>query len=337
MLRASVAFRPDTRASRGDRRGIRVHAHRVHAILDHRVERAGQFALVHVVLILADADRLRVDLHQFRERILQTARNRHRAAQRHVHVREFLRREFRGRVDRRARFRHDDLLQLEFRMTRDQFARELVRFARRRAVADTDQLSLRLRADAREFRDRAVPVAARLVRIDHVGGEHFAGPIDHRDFHAGAHARIEADHGLRAGGRGQQQVLQIAREHADRFVFGFVAQIRQQFVFDMRLHLHAPAPAAHVGEPLVGRAVLIGDAEVARDQRFARMRHLRVEFFAEAQLDHQHARIAAAEQGQRAMRRHGVDGFRVVVVVAEFLFFRAFLAFDHLRRHARPG
>ena len=54
---------------------------------------------------------------------------------------------------------------------------------------------------------------------------------------------------------------------------------------------------------------------------------------AEPQLDHQHAGVAAAEQGERAMRRHRLDGFRIVVVIAEFLFFRVFLAFHHFRRH----
>ena len=44
-------------------------------------------ALGHVVLVLADADRLRVDLHQLGERILQAPRDRHRAAQRDVEVR----------------------------------------------------------------------------------------------------------------------------------------------------------------------------------------------------------------------------------------------------------
>jgi len=133
------------------------------------------------------------------------------------------------------------------------------------------------------------------VRVDRIGGEQLARAIDDGDLHARAQARIEADHGLRARRRGEQKILQIAREHTDRFAFGFFAQIRQQFVFDVRLHLHAPAPAAHVREPLVGGTALIRNAEVARDHRFARMRHLRVEFFTKAELDHQDACVAAAE------------------------------------------
>ena len=68
-----------------------------------------QLRLADVVLILADADRLRLDAHELGERILQPARDRDRAAQRDVEIGKFLRRELRRRVDRRAGLRDDDL------------------------------------------------------------------------------------------------------------------------------------------------------------------------------------------------------------------------------------
>ncbi|MNR41183.1 hypothetical protein D3C85_1595410 [compost metagenome] len=68
---------------------------------------------------------------------------------------------------------------------------------------------------------------------------------------------------------------------------------------------------------------------MARDHAFARVRHHRVLFLAQAQLHHQHARVAAAEQRQRPVRRHGADGLAISVVIAEFLFLGAFLAFHH--------
>lgn len=72
---------------------------------------------------------------------------------------------------------------------------------------------------------------------------------------------------------------------------------------------------------------------MARDRRLARMRHLRVELLAEAELDGQHAGVAATKQRERAVRRHRLDRLGVVVVVAEFLAFLAFLALDHGRRY----
>ncbi len=91
---------------------------------------------------------------------------------------------------------------------------------------------------------RAVPVAARLVRIDHVGGEHLARPIDHRDFHAGAHTRIETDHGLRPAGAASNRSFRLRANTRIASCFGFLAQIGQQFVFDVRLHLHARRTSA---------------------------------------------------------------------------------------------
>ena len=47
-----------------------------------------QQGLVHVVLVLADAERLGIDLHQFRERVHQAAADRYGAADGHVLRRE---------------------------------------------------------------------------------------------------------------------------------------------------------------------------------------------------------------------------------------------------------
>ena len=46
--------------------------------------------LRYVMLILSDADRLRIDFDQFRKRILQSARDRYGAAFSHVEIGEFI-------------------------------------------------------------------------------------------------------------------------------------------------------------------------------------------------------------------------------------------------------
>ena len=79
-----VPDRPD--ASSSGTGGVQVHAHRVHAVFHHGVQRARQFALVHVVLVLAHADALGVDLHQLGQRVLQAAGDAGGAAQAHVHI-----------------------------------------------------------------------------------------------------------------------------------------------------------------------------------------------------------------------------------------------------------
>ena len=218
---ASVGVQARHAREQRRRRGVDVDADRVHAVLDDGVERARQLALVDVVLVLADADRLRLDLHQFGQRILQAARDRHRAAQRHVEVGEFLRGEFGRRVDRRAGFAtRRSSCSLSSGCLRDQIAAPACRFrATPCRCRSRSARRLCLRADARERARASRPsrCAARADRSWRCRSPCRCASTT-ATLHAGAHARIEAHHARWAGGRGQQQVLQIAREHADRFV-----------------------------------------------------------------------------------------------------------------------
>ena len=75
------------------------------------------------------------------------------------------------------------------------------------------------------------------MRIDGGGVEQLAGAVDDRDLDAGADARIEAHRHALAGRRGEQQVVQVAAEHADRFGFGLLAQP----LFDIQLEVRRAA------------------------------------------------------------------------------------------------
>ena len=91
-----------------DRCGIEIHADAVHTRFHNRRKAFLQFLLIDIVLILADADRFRIRLHQFGQRILQPARNRNRAAHRDIQFGKFFARALGGRVDRGTRFADDD-------------------------------------------------------------------------------------------------------------------------------------------------------------------------------------------------------------------------------------
>jgi hypothetical protein len=119
--------------------GVDVHPDRIHAVLHHRIQRPRQPDLVDVVLVLADADALGIDLDQFGQRVLQAAGDGYGAAQGYVDIGKFLRRQFGGRIDRGAGFGHHDLGKFQFRMALDQIGGQLVRFPAGRAVADGDQ------------------------------------------------------------------------------------------------------------------------------------------------------------------------------------------------------
>ena len=143
MFLASVSLRPEMRASSGADAVLTSAPTALTQSSTTASSLLRQLHLVDVVLILADADRLRLDAHELGERILQAARDRHRAAQRDVEVGKLLRRELRRRVDRRAGLGDDDLGERQLRVARDQVAGELVGLARRGAVADRDELRRR--------------------------------------------------------------------------------------------------------------------------------------------------------------------------------------------------
>jgi hypothetical protein len=142
--------RRQRRAEAGDaseqrhRGGVDVDSDGVHAVLDHRGERLGQPGLADVMLVLADADRLRIDLHQFGQRVLQAPGDRHRAAQADVEFRELARGVLGGRIDRSAGFGDDDLAQVQFGLQPDQVGNQTIGLARGGAVADADQIDAML-------------------------------------------------------------------------------------------------------------------------------------------------------------------------------------------------
>ena len=190
-------------------------------------------------------------------------------------------------------------------------------------------------------RDRAVPVAARLVGVDRRGVDEFAGAVDDRHLDAGTQARVEAHRRARSGRCRQQQILQVVAEDADRLLFGAFAQGREQLQFEMQRELDPPGPAHRFAQPAIGRAAVVANAETARDARFARVRCRRCAAIGrvavEAQREPQDAFVASAQHRQRPMRRHPRPGFAKVEPVAELGAF-VLLAVDHSRnQHAVLG
>ena len=102
--------------------------------------------LIDVVLILADADGLRVDLDEFRQRVLQAARDRYRATQGDIEIWKFLCAEFGSGINRGARFGHHHLCEFEVGHFLHEIAGKLVGLAACRSVADGDDIDLMLEA-----------------------------------------------------------------------------------------------------------------------------------------------------------------------------------------------
>jgi len=125
---------------------VYIHADRIHAIFDHGIEHARELRLVHIVLILPHTNGFRVDLDEFRQRVLQTTGNRHRAANTDIQIGEFPGSQFRRRIHRGACFRNHQFLHRKFRAKLDEFNRQFVGFAAGGAVANRYQFHLVFRA-----------------------------------------------------------------------------------------------------------------------------------------------------------------------------------------------
>ena len=251
--------------------------------------------LVDVVLILADADRLRLDLDEFGQRVLQPAGDGDRAAQRDVEVGKFLRGELGGGIDRGARLRDDHLGRLRRRQGGEHLGDQPLGLAAAGAVADGDELDA-VAADQRGERSLcAADVVLRLERIDGVGREQLAGRVDDRDLDAGAHARVEAHRRARAGRGGEEQVFQVAGEDSDGLVLSALAKLAEEVEHHRHAQPGAPGPAGDVGEPAVASGAAACDAERGRDHRLdLRQPGLRVR----ADVEGQHAFVGAAHHRQ---------------------------------------
>ena len=102
----------------------------------------------------------------------------------------------------------------------DEFGCQRIGFPRCGAVADRDQLDA-VPGDQRGQRGLGgVPLLLRLVREHRAGVEHLARAVDDRDLDPGAEAGIKSQRGAVTGGRGEQQVFEVAREHRDGVLLG---------------------------------------------------------------------------------------------------------------------
>ena len=192
-------------------------ANAVHAGDYDFVELCAKHRLRDVVLVLAYANRLRVDLHEFRERVLQAAANRNRAAHGEVEVGEFLAGDFARGVDGRARLAHGDddrcrdlwVLRVKFleRVTHERF-----RLAPSRSIADCDCLNMVFRDDHRDGLRRLKGI---LLREDYCLAEILASRVEHRNLAAGADTRVDCEDRLFSKRRGKEKMSQVFSEHLD--------------------------------------------------------------------------------------------------------------------------
>ena len=219
------------------------------------------------MLILADANRFRVDFHQLGQGILQTAGDGDRAAQRHVEVRELLGRQLGGGVNGSPGFADDHLLGGDFRELLLHVEEETLGFTRGGTIADGHQLNIVLFTQRGDDDGRFGGLAG--MGIDGIGGDQFTGGVDDGHFHPGAQARIESHGGAQPGGRGHQEVVQVTGEDVYGFVLRALAHGAHQLGFEVHQHFDTPGPADDTFTPAVRRGVIQAQAKVVDNNLLA--------------------------------------------------------------------
>ena len=187
------------------------------------------------MLVLAHANRLRRNFHEFSQRVLKAAAKAHRAAYSHVEVGVFLACQFRCRIHRGAGFVHDGIAQIG-RLLGDEFRHHLLGFAACGAVADHDGVHAVFLREARQLALGARHIAARLGGVDHAVVEQLARFVHHGNFAAGSISRVERQHARAAHGAGRQKAFKVFGEHVDSLGLRAHGELRAGLAFERRRH-----------------------------------------------------------------------------------------------------
>ncbi len=207
-------------AEQGPAGGVEIDADKVDAGLDHLIEGLFQSRLADVVLILAYADTLGVDLDQLGQRVLQAAGDGDGAAHRQIEIGELLAGDIRGRIDTGPGFADHDYLRFEARFFQS-LTDELVHLPAGGAVADGHHLDVVVFNQAQQLTPGTLNFAATSsMGIDGDMLDKLAGGIDGRQLGAGAQAGVDAQHPMAASGRSEEQVAQVLGKDPNRFVIG---------------------------------------------------------------------------------------------------------------------
>ena len=269
------------------------------------------------MLVLAHANRLRVHLHEFGQRVLQAAANRNGATSGHVFLREFLDSNHACAVHRCTCFRNDHARRNFALELRGHFGAEGIGLAACGTVTDCNQVNLVLVDKAHQVNGGTGLVVPRFVRLDNAVVHELAVFVEHGHLATRTETRVKGEHGLVTGRCCEQHILQVLAEHLEGFFFGGVLEHQAYFTFHARLQQAFPSILAHGFQVRSPSGVALDHLllEVA-DHFFVR------HFDREAE----HLFLFAATQRQHTVARNLGHLFAVVVVILEL----GFLAFEIL-------
>ena len=308
------------------RRRVQINADRVYTVLHHAAERFIQPRRGHIVLVLPDADALRLDLHKLGQRVLQAPRDGNRGAQRNIVIREFLRAEFGRRIDARPRLVYDHVGHAG--MVADHIGDKDLRLPRGRSVADGNSGDAVAADHGGESLPRLVLPVVRRRGVHNAGFQHLARLVHDGDLAAGAVGRIEAHRDAVPERRLHQQRLEILSEGADGRLVRRVRQLAANLPLCGRLD--EPPP----GVLTAGVDKGIGDAHAAEHLPADLLQGERV---LDLHAGLEHSLPLAAVHRENAVALH--SGHRLAVIVVQAVYavpVRCGLCPEHAVRAVKP-
>ena len=205
-------------AQQGRRGGVDIHADGIDAVLHHRVQRGFQLLFGHVMLVLADADGLRLNLDQLRQGILKTAGDGDRRTQVHIELWKLLGAEGTCGVHRGACLGDDHIAEIRpaLVLLPDELDGHLLGLAAGRSVADGDVFHTVPANQGGELLNGLVLLALAVGGIDDGRVQNPSRAVHHSDLAAHAVTGIKPHGDLALDGRLHQKRTQVQRKLADR-------------------------------------------------------------------------------------------------------------------------
>ena len=198
------------------------------------------------MLVLAHTNRLRVHLHEFCQRILQTAADGNGSTGGHVFLREFLNGNHACAIHRSTGLAHNHAgrnLALELQ---GHFTTEGVGLTACSTVTNGNQVNLVLVDKLHQVNASTSLVVLGFMRIDHAMVHELAVLVQNGYLATGTETRVQSKHSLVASRGSQQHILQVLAEHLESFLFGSILQKQAHFAFHAGLQQTFPGVLAHI-------------------------------------------------------------------------------------------
>ncbi len=185
------------------------------------------------MLVLPHADRLGVNLHQLRQRILKPPGDGGRASLPNVKLWEFLCGQLAGRIDRSPGFIYNHIL-YRFWNFPEQIHQNLLRLPRSRPIANRNQRNAIFVDEFFQSGFGSLYLVLRGSRVDDGRIQHLPCRVYDSQLAARAESRIPAQD-YPPGNRGlHQQLFQVLAKYADRTILCLLCQFIADFTLDSR-------------------------------------------------------------------------------------------------------